>query len=183
MTVKTRMTAEEYYRLPETNLPCQLINGELIEMPSPDLIHQEVVLNIAILLREASLKIGGKVYIAPMDVEFDSENIPQPDIFWIAPDGKCKPNAKNRLAGPPDLIVEVLSPSTARMDKTDKFLLYEKHGVREYWIVDPRRKFLEVWRLEANEYTFGGSYGVGELFTSSVLNNMTIDPTLVFATL
>jgi Uma2 family endonuclease len=181
--IKTRMTREEYYQLPETNLISHLINGELIEMPSPDIEHQRTVRLLLKLFEKIMGEIGGEAFVAPMDVEFDSENITQPDVFWIAPEGKCKPNAKNRLVGPPDLIVEVLSPSTARIDKTDKFLLYEKHGVREYWIVDPRRKFLEVWRLEANEYAFGGSYGVGETFASSVLNTMTIDPSSVFAAL
>jgi Uma2 family endonuclease len=178
--IKTKMTAAEYFDLPETTQPTQLLDGELIEMPAPELIHQDIVLNIAVLLRQITLVTGGKVYVSPVDVHLNDQNVSQPDVLWTAPDSNCKPEGTKYLAGAPDLIVEVLSPSTARYDRTTKFLLYEKHGVHEYWIVDPHRQYLEVWRLEGAEYLLQGSYGVGERFESAVLKGATILLSAVF---
>lgn len=178
--IKTRVTAAEYFQLPVTNLPMQLLDGEVIEMPSPEVIHQRLIRRLVRVLDRIVDQIAGEVFVSPLDVKLDEDNVPQPDIFWVAADGRCKPDERNRLVGAPDLIVEVLSPSTARYDRTTKFLLYEKHGVREYWIIDPRRQYLEVWRLEQNEYVLQGSYGMGEQFVSTVLNGVTVDLSTVF---
>ncbi len=166
--IRQRMSASEFLQLPVTLLPVELLNGEIITMPAPELIHQEVVLNVAVPLSQ----VGGQVYIAPVDVVFDALNVVQPDVLWIAPDGRCQPDGTKRLAGAPDLIVEVLSPGSIRHDRTIKFLLYERFGVREYWLVDPTRRFLEVWRLEEGMYRLQGSYGAGETFVSPVLDRL-----------
>ncbi len=73
------------------------------------------------------------------------------------------------LRGAPDLVIEVLSPGTARRDKKDKFSLYEKHGVREYWIIDPSEKLLEVWQLRDGRFSRLDVFGPGDPFTSLLL--------------
>jgi len=83
--VKTTMTAEEFFELPETNLPRQLLNGELVEATVPELDHQDVVGNIFVLFKQIVKTLGGKAYVAPVDVYFDPLNIPQPDVLWVAP--------------------------------------------------------------------------------------------------
>ena len=142
--IKTRMTADEYLQLRETNLPVQFLDGEVIKMPAPELEHQDCVGNIYVIFRQATKSLGGKAYVAPVDVYFDALNIPQPDVLWLAPNSACKPIGCQRLSGPPDLIAEALSPGTAHIDRQRKFRLYEKYGVREYWLVDPRDQLVEV---------------------------------------
>jgi Uma2 family endonuclease len=107
---------------------------------------------------------------APVNVYFDDENYVEPDIFYVGgADAHCKLGDDGFWYGAPALIVEVLSESTARRDRIDKFLLYEKHGVREYWIVEPTRLIVEVYTLENGEYRQHGVYTMGDTFTSPLL--------------
>lgn len=167
--INTRMTADEFLRLPETNLPLQLVNGEVIELPAPELMHQDCVGNIYVLFRQAAQNIGGKAYVAPVDVYFDDLNVPQPDVLWLAPDSACQPIGTQRLSGPPDLIAEVLSPGTAHIDRRTKFRLYEKFGVREYWLIDPRDQLVEVWQYVEGRFVLLDVYAPSETFTSSLI--------------
>jgi Uma2 family endonuclease len=170
------MTAEAFLALPETNLPTELIDGEMIMSPAPNLDHQDVVGDTNDVVRRLAKPKGGKVYFAPTDVKFDDKNIVQPDIFWVAPDSKCKPVGRKHFEGAPDLIVEILSPGTARRDKRTKFALYEKHGVREYWIVSAADKYVEVWQLnEAGKFGLFGTFGPGETFESPLLGAVNMD--------
>lgn len=174
MRTGTILTAKEYYQRPETNLPEQLINGEVIEMTAPELDHQDVVANVLILLRQAAKRLGGKAYVAPTDVELDSANVVQPDVLYLAPESACQPLGTKRLIGPPDLVVEVLSPTTARLDRRDKFRLYEHFGVREYWIVEPRDGLVSVWQAHDAAFVLLNVYGTDEQFTSSVIGEVMV---------
>lgn len=145
-------------------------------MPTPIVPHQDVVLNTAFVLKP--LIPNGRIFISPIEVYLDEHNIPQPDLVWVAENSICKIERK-RLVGAPDLVVEVLSPSTAKRDKTDKFKLYEKHGTREYWLVDPEYNQIEVWKRGANGFERQGVYGVGDSFESATLGN-SVDVSLVF---
>ena len=171
MVLNTRMTAEAFLELPETNLPTELIDGELIVSPPPVPEHQNASIELIVLLR--GLIPNGKLYHAPIDVYFDEANILQPDILWVAENSQCFIGDK-RLEGAPDLIVEILSPSTARRDKNKKFLLYEKYGVREYWLVDPQAQYIEVWRLEEDKFVPKGVFGPDETFVAVVLGDKVV---------
>jgi Uma2 family endonuclease len=164
---KTRMTAAEFSQLPETNRLMELINGEVIVSPSPVISHQHLVLNIAILIR--GLMPGGEVMIAPMDVYLDDLNAVQPDVFWIAPDSQCVERG-GWFYGAPELVVEVVSPSTSTRDRRDKFDLYEKHGAREYWLADPTGEHIEVWQRQDERFTRLGVFTEGGTFRSSALD-------------
>jgi len=85
---QTRMSATEYLKLPETKTPTQLIDGEIIVSPAPEIPHQDVVFTAARLLD--SLQLGGKVRISPIDLWLDEENVVQPDVLWMANDSWCK---------------------------------------------------------------------------------------------
>jgi Uma2 family endonuclease len=136
MAVQTRMTAKEFLELPESNQFIELIHGEVIVIgsPTPTPVHQRVVFRVGFLLEPLSQKHGSTVYVAPLSVYLDDENILEPDVMHIAPNSKCTIGEKY-LIGTPDLVVEVFSSSTALRDKTNKFRLYEKHGVRKYWML------------------------------------------------
>lgn len=172
--IKTRMTATEFLELPETNLPTELINGEVFRMPAPQLSHQDVVLMLAIFLKQKLAT--GKVYVAPVDVYLDDENVIQPDVLWISPDNQqCVSVEGKYLRGAPDLVVEVFSPGTARRDKRDKFRLYQKYGVREYWMVDPIEQFIEVLQLLKGKFALLDVYGPGEVFTSPLIGEVDVN--------
>jgi Uma2 family endonuclease len=178
MAVQTRMTASEFLNLPESNLPVELIDGEVVMSPTPVPGHQTLVLQLAIVIR--SLGEEGKVYVAPLDVYLDDDNVVQPDVLWIGPASRCEIGEKH-LSGAPDLVVEVLSPSTAQRDKITKFRLYEKHGVREYWIVDPTAQYIEVFNREETRFQLEGIFAPGETFPSKVLFERAVDVSVIFA--
>jgi Uma2 family endonuclease len=163
---KIRMTAAEYRQLPITNNMQELINGELIVPPSPMTPHQRIVLKLAWLLRESIP--NGEIFIAPMDVYFDEDNVLQPDVFWVAEDGQCI-ERDGYFYGAPELVVEVHSPSTAKQDKQTKFDIYEKHAVKEYWMADPVGSVLEVWQRKDEAFQRLGVFGEGDRFTSRAL--------------
>ena len=178
MVLNTRMTAKDFAELPETNLPTELIDGELIVSPAPIPEHQNISVELIILLR--GLIPNGKLYHAPIDVYFDEANSVQPDIVWVAENSQCFIGDK-RLEGGPDLVIEILSPSTARRDKNKKFLLYQKHGVREYWLVDPQAQYIEVWRLEDGKFVPKGVFGPGDAFVVPVLDDKSVDVGTIFS--
>jgi Uma2 family endonuclease len=180
MIERTRLTTAEYFALPETTQPMELINGAIIVSPAPIPRHQEIIINLTVLLRQLTRTIGGKVYMSPIDVYLDEGQVPQPDVVYLAPDSACQVTDK-RLVGPPDLVVEVFSPGSVRHDKIDKFELYERYGVREYWMIDPQEGYLEIYRRDGDALVHQGVYGPGQSFTSAVLANATLPVADLFA--
>jgi Uma2 family endonuclease len=172
MAVKTRMTAVEYLALPETMQRSDLINGEIIMSPTPTVEHQRLVLRIARLLEQ--LVPDGEVFIAPLDVYLDDDNVVQPDVMWVAADSKCVIETKY-LKGAPDLVVEVLSPGTKRWDKKEKFHLYEKYGTREYWLTEPDEQFIEVWCLRDGKFVRLDIFGRDETINSPLLGQVEVN--------
>jgi Uma2 family endonuclease len=173
------VTAAEFFELPESNLIIQLIEGEIIQMAGATLKHQDVVGDLFIMFKNATKSLGGWAIMAPFDVYLDEFNVPQPDVMWIAPNSQGIVSDK-RLIGAPDLIAEVLSASTERYDRKVKFGLYEKYGVREYWLVNPELQLIEVWRLREAKFAWQGIYEPGDTFVSGVLGGHTIDVKTIF---
>ncbi|MCU0515046.1 MAG: Uma2 family endonuclease, partial [Anaerolineae bacterium] len=167
---RPRLSSADYARLGETNRLQELIDGELIMSPSPSDAHQEAVPRLWLLLTELTAG-AGKVKIAPMDVYLAADQVVQPDVFWGGAAGSaCQLDAAGHWQGPPDLIVEILSPYTEKQDRGRKYDLYERVGVREYWLVQPEVRFVEVYTLVAGRYQRQGIYGPEETFASPVLN-------------
>lgn len=174
--VKTKMTAAEFFDLPETTQPVELIEGELIVSPTPVPKHARTSVRFVVYLDD--LVPNGEIFDAPMEIYLDDENTVQPDIFWVAENGRCKEGEK-RFVGAPELIIDILSPGSVRLDKITKFKLYERHGVTEYWIVDPIEQYVEVYRLENGRYMLQGTYGPDMSFESAVLGK-TVDLNQIF---
>ena len=175
---RTRMTAAEFFERPETNQFEELLEGELIVSPAPTPNHQRLVGNLYFLLRQ--IVPNGEVLIGPVDVYLDADNVAQPDILWVAEGSRCVITEK-RLEGPPDLMIEIFSPGTTRQDRITKFNLYERHGVREYWMADPAEQYVEVYRLEGERFVRQGAYGPEDQFESAVLGGKPVDLTAVFS--
>jgi Uma2 family endonuclease len=169
----TRINASDYYQLAEYKKHdlIQLINGEVILGMPPILKHQDIVREILILLALIARKLGGKAYDSPIEVRLDDNNIFEPDVLYIQPDNLAiTQQDEKRIIGAPNLVVEVLSPSTAKFDRQEKYQAYEKHGVHEYWIVDPVYEVVEVWNLsDTGRYIRQGAFAGEDSFKSLVL--------------
>jgi Uma2 family endonuclease len=139
----------------EEDFRAEIIDGELYMMAAPARVHQRILMELA---RELGNFLQGKpceVYPAPFGVRLfpqddqQDDTVVEPDIVVICDESKLDDRGCN---GAPDLVVEILSPATARYDRLVKFRKYFEAGVREYWIVDPVEKILEVHILENGQY-------------------------------
>lgn len=148
---KKKWTYEEYLQLGE-EIHGEVIEGELSMTPAPNLEHQDISRNLELAMaHHIQAKGCGRIFYAPTDVVFDKENIVQPDLVFVAtPNFKIL--RKRGIKGNPDLVVEILSPSSLVQDRYTKKQLYEKFAVPEYWIVDPANKSIEVLCLEKGQY-------------------------------
>jgi Uma2 family endonuclease len=146
------LTYEDLCRLPDDGMRHELIDGELYVTPAPRLKHQRVASNLAghlfMYLRERPL---GRVYSAPVDVVFNDTNVVEPDILYISREREERQATERYLRGAPDLVVEILSPSTKYVDFGVKLHLYERFGVPEYWIIDPEEENTKIYRLEGGQ--------------------------------
>jgi Uma2 family endonuclease len=169
----TRISASDYFQLPayaEHDL-IQLINGEVVIGMPPILKHQDIVREILVLLTLIAREIGGKAYDSPIEVRLDDNNVFEPDVLYIKPDNlSITQQDEKRIIGAPDLVVEVLSPGTAKYDRQEKYDAYEAHGVGEYWIVDPAHETIEVWtRGKDGLFARQGAYDKKGEFASVML--------------
>ncbi len=182
--IKTRMTASEYLQMPETNQRTELLDGQLIVYgedsvsPAPVNDHQRLVRRSSHVVE--ALIPDGEVFTAPTDVHFDELNVVQPDIFWVAENSHCVEVDGKYWYGAPDLIIEILSPGTERKDRGQKFRLYQKYGVREYWLVSRIEAFIEVYHWVDGVFIQQGVYGAEDTFTSPVPGNKPVDVKLIF---
>ena len=164
---KLKLTYEDYASLPDDER-CELIDGELIPMPSPKKIHQRLILDLSWILRRLEEMGLGELFIAPFDVILSRFNVVQPDLIFVS-SARAHIITEDNIRGAPDLVVEILSPSTAGYDRTTKRNLYARHGVREYWLIDPYAKTVTVLILGANGYDTLAVYGEGDTLTSPTL--------------
>jgi Uma2 family endonuclease len=147
----TRWNYEEYYKLADDQRH-EIIDGQLLMAPAPDTWHQDWARSLFRILDEHVRKHGlGKVFFAPLDVVLDPENTVEPDLVYIAT-ANLGSIQRRAIFGVPDLLVEIVSPSSVQRDRYDKKELYARFGVREYWVADPANHALEVLTLKAGRY-------------------------------
>jgi len=176
--IEERFTYQDYVSWPD-NERWELIDGVPYNMtPAPSFEHQSIVGNFYHLLRN---KLKNKTCIpgiAPTDIVLSDDGVVQPDVFVVCDKSKI---TKKKVQGAPDLVIEVLSPSTTLKDKREKKRLYEKYGVKEYIIIDPLERHVEQFHLRES-----GKYGESDIFAPDEelklfsLNNMKISLTEVF---
>lgn len=179
---RTRITTTDYFKSAdyEQHDLIQLIDGEVIFDMPPIPKHQRIVREILILLSLIARQKGGEALSSPIEVYLDENNVYEPDVLYLTENSQCIVGEK-RLRGAPELIVEVLSPSTAKYDRQQKYHAYEKHSVAEYWIVDPVHETIEVWTLNQDgKFERRGAYADDDSFKSVTLNE-NIDVKVIFA--
>ncbi len=163
-----KWTERDYFSLPETNRIVELSRGRLIITPAPTTEHQEISSKLHLLIGNFILSNNlGKACYSPLDVRLWPGTIRQPDILFMS--NEHKDRITERYWGVPDLVMEILSESTEKQDRTDKFSEYEKAGILEYWIVDPSERVIEVYELAQKAYKIMGKWGTGEAAYSKVL--------------
>ena len=176
---KIKFTVDDYMTTPDEKR-YQLLDGELILAPSPIPKHQACILVIGMaLLQFITTRELGKVWVAPLDVVLSRYDVFQPDILFVS-NSRAGIITEANIQGAPDLLVEVLSPGTARYDRGYKRTLYGRHGVLEYWLVDPEAETVEVLTLEDNGLTPAATYCRGDTLASPLLAGQSIDLEPVF---
>ena len=174
-------TYEDYLRLPDDGRRWEVIRGELLMTPAPIVVHQRILRNLGwVLVAYVEDRGTGEVLYAPMDVVLSQTVVVEPDILYISRE-RSRVIAEKNIQGAPDLAVEILSSSTKARDRKVKWELYAEYGVREYWIVDPEARTVEVSVLEEGKYRLYAQYGEGDMLTSPMFPDLEIELARVFA--
>ncbi len=155
-TIEQKVTWDEYREMEFDDHDLfiyELLNGNLVRRTAPSVKHQNVVANLMIAMgvlnREKKL---GKIFTAPIDVYFDGKNGVQPDLLFIKTDRLFIIENEDYVSAAPDLVVEVISPGSIKRDRVEKKDLYERYAVKEFWLIDPQYKTVEIYTMENNAY-------------------------------
>jgi Uma2 family endonuclease len=173
------LTVEDYRLLPETGPRYQLIEGDLFMAPAPNRFHQNIALNVAVILYKYLEKNPiGSIFSAPFDVYLDEINAVQPDVVFVAKGNDIL--TAQGASGAPDFVLEVLSPKTAHLDKKSKRHVYARSGVKELWIIDPDTKHIHVYQLQRDAEKPHATYGARDTFTSSTFPGLKFKSSAIF---
>ena len=166
----TKLTYADYVALPDDGLRHEIIDGEHYVTPAPVTRHQRISRNLLYLIQSyLETHPIGEVFCAPFDALLSEFDIVVPDLLYLSRERGRFLTEKN-LQGPPDLVIEILSPSTRSRDERLKRDLYERVGVQEYWLVDPLRDVIHVYRLDETErFAAAERYTRGDLVTTRLL--------------
>ena len=169
-----KLTYEDYCRAPDDKR-YELLNGELMMVPAPNTKHQRILLRLGSELRRFVQEHElGEVFVAPFDVVLSDTDVVQPDVLFISRARADRITDAN-VQGAPDLVIEILSPSTADRDLENKHELYGRHGVLEYWIIDPVAETVAVDRQRDGKLERTGLFGRGESVATAVLKGLTLE--------
>ena len=172
----TTYTADDYWNLPEGER-AELIDGQLYALASPSRIHQEIIIELTYHFQHyiKSNKGNCKIYAAPFAVNLNANDktFVEPDISIICDKNKLDDKGCN---GAPDWIIEIVSPSSKRMDYYIKLFKYRTAGVREYWIVDPIREMILVYDFENDDYE---QYSFSEIVKVRIYDDFEINFTTI----
>ena len=181
MQRQARYTYADYCRLPDDGRQYEVIYGVLYMAPAPHPRHQrasgKIFLQLTVLVSAKGL---GEVYYAPIDVIFPDGDVSQPDLIFVSQERRHIITNRG-VEGPPELVVEVLSPSTRRRDLVLKRRRYASFGVLEYWLADPVNRTIRVLELRGGEYIERGVYGVGDEIVTPLIPGLRISVAQVFA--
>jgi len=176
-----RMTAKEFALLPVGPPYPELINNQVIMPSSPEFKHQDVSISLAsrmfIHVEDHDL---GILLEAPMDVHFDENNVFQPDIIFISKDRLPELLSDGKkIKGAPDLVVKILS-TNKKSDLEEKMYIYELYDVREYWVVDPKKKFVEIFENVEKEFVSVQKCKGATIAHSKVMAGFSIELSKIF---
>jgi Uma2 family endonuclease len=171
-----RVSYADLERWPDDGRRYELYDGEVYVIPSPLLIHQMVAARLYDVLRDYVRTHGGIVLFAPLDIVLTEYDVVQPDLLLFTREREHLLALRKVTQVSPDLAIEILSPSTARNDRGRKRHLLARHGVREYWLVDPDAVVIEVYTQTEGELALATAASGGELVQSPMLPGLSLRP-------
>jgi Uma2 family endonuclease len=174
------LTYEDYLLFPSDGKRYEIIEGERLVTPAPVPDHQRVSRNlVAILLHFVEETGAAELLYAPVDVVLSDTDIVQPDLLLVHKDRAHLVTDKD-VSGAPDLVCEIVSPSTRKTDYLTKRKLYQKYGVREYWIADPEIGRIEVFTLTEGRLEKTGEHHAGDTLVSTAFPGLEVPVAQVF---
>ena len=175
-----KFTYRDYLQLPDDKR-YELVEGDLLLVPAPNLRHQRILreLEVAICIYLRSHPLG-ELFFSPCDVVLSEINVVQPDLIFVSTERMTILTEAN-IQGSPDLVVEILSPSTQQRDRGIKQNLYARYGVREYWIINPENKTVEVLSWTETGYRIEAVLQEGGTLNSGLFPDLNIKLSEIFA--
>jgi Uma2 family endonuclease len=160
----------------------ELINGILMKKSAPQPRHQRISRKLLRLMDDFIQKNAlGEIFYAPIDVFLDDENVPQPDLVFVSNARASIVNDREGILGVPDLVVEIISPSSMRLDRVVKKELYEAYAVPEYWLIDPKNDAIEVFSFQNGRYkSVAFANDLSEKIASTVLTGFEVSLSDIF---
>ena len=176
-----KLTWDDIKDWPEHHGRTEIVDGELVMSPVPLRRHQKICMRLGARIEAFVEQTDlGEFYSLPVHVILAEDVNYEPDLCFIAKNRLHLLQDPASVDGPPDLIIEVISESNRTHDTVVKFRDYERYGVREYWIVDPREEHIRVYFLDGGKYASLGVFGRGDRVQSRVLAGLDLDPAGIF---
>lgn len=180
MSVQEKYTYRDLLTIPDDGNRYEIFEGKLVKTPPPLIDHQRVVTNLIKLISKYADPLNlGMLLSAPVDVYFDEETTLEPDILFVSNE-RLKIVERDRINGAPDVVVEIISESTESRDRGFKFKRYAQEGVKEYWIVDPSNKSIEIYRLKGTGLALAGKISGTDELESPYFTSLKIAANRVF---
>lgn len=177
---QVRLTYQDFCELPDDGRRYEIHEGELVVNPAPGPSHQRAIGNLYVALRpHVEARELGEVLLSPLDCILTDETIVEPDLVYVTPEQLGRVSERG-VEGPPTLVVEVLSRSTARIDKVRKLQLYARYGVPYYWIVDPASLTIQAFALQSGRYTEVGHLTRDQSVALPPFPELMLDPAMIW---
>jgi Uma2 family endonuclease len=180
---RVKLTYEDLVALPDDGMRHELIDGDHFVTPSPATPHQLILGNLhRLIATDVREQRTGVVMLAPFDVVFTRYDVVVPDLIYFTMARFKEVVGEKNAQGPPNLAIEILSPSTRRRDEVLKRRLYERTGVDEYWVIDPRLETVKVHRLVEGKYQKAARLSLedGAVLTTPLLPDLNLPLTAIF---
>jgi len=180
---RVKLTYDDFVLFPDDGKRHELIDGEHYVTPSPNTRHQTIVGNVfGLLWSYLQAHPMGRVFSAPFDVVFSEFDVVAPDVLYMSHERAASVLTPKHTRGAPELVVEVASTGTRKRDETIKRRLYERSGVAEYWVVDPERDAIQVYRNVEGAFQRAAEYSRerGDVLTTSLLPGVELPLARVF---
>jgi Uma2 family endonuclease len=169
-----RVSFADLKKWPEDGRRYELYDGEVYEVPSPFPLHQMVSAKVYLALAGYVREHGGIVLYAPLDIVLTEYDVVQPDLLLFTHEREHLVNARKVTRVPPDLAIEILSEGTAGNDRGRKMNLLARHGVREFWLVDPEAESIEIYTLNGNAFVLADVASAGAAVRSPLLPELAL---------
>jgi Uma2 family endonuclease len=152
-TEGVKLTYDDFLLFPDDGKRHELIDGEHHVTPSPNIKHQRVSMNLVrAMLWYLDAHPVGEIFSAPLDIVLSQHDVVEPDLFYVSHERAAQVLSPQNARGAPELVIEIASTGTRKRDETIKRRLYERHGVSEYWVVDPEVDAIRVYRRAGNRF-------------------------------